>query len=54
MTGVESQLKAHLGISKNVGLTDAQLAELIPLFESKGENSTAQRLQHALDAVRDR
>lgn len=51
MTGVESQLKAHLGISRNVGLTDAQLAELIPLFESRGERSTAQRLQHALDST---
>jgi len=48
MTGVESQLKAHLNISRNVGLTDAQLAELVPLFESRGEQSTAQRLQHAL------
>jgi len=48
MTGVESQLKAHLNISRNVGLTDAQLAELVPLFESRGEQSTAQRLQRAL------
>lgn len=48
MIGVESQLKAHLNISRNVGLTDAQLAELVPLFESRGEPDTAQRLQRAL------
>ncbi|HAK35787.1 MAG TPA: carboxymuconolactone decarboxylase [Pantoea sp.] len=50
MTGVESQLKAHLNISRNVGLTDAQLAELVPLFESRGEQNTAQRLQRALES----
>jgi len=50
MTGVEPQLKAHVNISRNVGLTDAHLAELVPLFESRGEQNTAQRLQRALES----
>lgn len=52
MTGVESQLKAHLGISMNVGLTYSRLEELVPLFEEKGEENTAHRLRAALDSVR--
>jgi len=51
MSGVESQLKAHLSISMNTGLTYSQLAGLIPLFEEKGEKSTAERLRVALDSV---
>ncbi len=51
MTGVEPQLKAHLSMSMNVGLTPLQLAELIPVFEEKGENIIANRLRSALDSV---
>ncbi|WP_312359196.1 carboxymuconolactone decarboxylase family protein [Mixta calida] len=51
MTGVESQLKAHLGISMNTGLSRPQLAELVPFFEVKGEKTYAQRLRMALDTV---
>lgn len=51
MTGVEPQLKAHLSMSMNVGLTPLQLAELIPVFEEKGENVIANRLRSALDSV---
>lgn len=52
MTGVESQLEAHLGISMNVGLTYSRLEELVPLFEEKGEKSIARRLRAALDSLR--
>ncbi|MGQ3904279.1 hypothetical protein [Mixta calida] len=51
MTGIESQLKAHLGISMNTGLSRSQLAELVPFFEEKGEENDARRLQMALDIV---
>jgi len=51
MTGVEPQLKVHLSMSMNVGLTPLQLAELIPVFEEKGENIIANRLRSALDSV---
>lgn len=52
MSGVESQLKAHLSISMNTGLTYSQLAGLVPLFEEKGGKDTADRLQMALDSAR--
>jgi 4-carboxymuconolactone decarboxylase len=52
MSGVESQLKAHLNISMNTGLTYSQLTELVPLFEEKGAKSSADRLRVALDSVR--
>jgi len=38
-------------MSINVGLTPLQLAELIPVFEEKGENIIANRLRSALDSV---
>ncbi len=51
MSGVEPQLKAHLSMSMNVGLTHSQLAELVPLFDEKGEQAIANRLRTALSAV---
>ena len=51
ISGVEPQLKAHLGMSMNVGLTRSQLAELGPFFEEKGEHVFAQRLQAALASL---
>ena len=51
ISGVEPQLKAHLGMSMNVGLTRSQLAELVPFFEEKGEPVFAQRLQAALASL---
>lgn len=35
MTGVEPQLKAHLGIARNVGLTKDQLAAIFTVLETK-------------------
>ena len=52
MPGVEQQLKAHLSMSMNVGITQPQLAELVPFFEEKGEKVIANRLRAALDSVR--
>lgn len=51
MTGVESQLKAHLGMSINVGISASQLAELVPFFAEREEAASAARLQAALAAV---
>lgn len=51
MNGVDSQLKSHLNISRNVGLSKEQLAELIPFFKKHGEWQTAERLQSAFDSL---
>lgn len=51
MKGVEPQLKSHLTISMNVGLSAERLAELVPFFRVQGEEDTALRLDTALDAV---
>lgn len=51
MQGVESQLRSHLQISINVGLTPAQLRQLPQLFEAQGETEAARRLQAALRAT---
>ncbi|RIK29618.1 MAG: carboxymuconolactone decarboxylase [Chloroflexi bacterium] len=51
MTGVEPQLQAHIRISRNVGLTPAQLRQLPRVFEAQGEAQAARRLQAALDAT---
>lgn len=51
MSGVESQLKSHLNISINVGLSSDQLAELVPFFNAQGEQGAAQRLELALASL---
>lgn len=51
MNGVDSQLKSHLNISRNVGLSKEQLAELIPFFKKHDELQTAERLESALDSL---
>jgi len=50
MPGVEPQLRAHIGISMNVGLTDAQLRQAIQALAEQGNAEAAQRAQAALDA----
>ncbi len=52
MNGVEPQLKAHLGISMNVGLSLNQLKELVPFFREQGQDNVAQRLEVVLESVR--
>lgn len=51
MQGVEAQLRAHLQISLNVGLTPTQLRHLPQVFEAQGETEAAGRLQSALQAT---
>jgi len=49
--GTEPQLKAHLSMSMNIGVTQSQLAELVAFFMEHGEQASADRLQAALDSV---
>lgn len=51
MKGVEAQLRSHLQISLNVGLTPVQLRQLPQVFEAQGETEAASRLQTALQAT---
>lgn len=52
MTGVGSQLKAHLGMSMNVGLTYSQLSELIAAFTEAGKNEWVNRLRNAMETIK--
>ena len=49
MTGVESQLQAHLGFSMNVGLTAAQLREVAQVLAQAGDLDAAARTRTALE-----
>lgn len=49
--GVESQLRSHMAASLRVGLTAAQLRQLIQLLAEQGDAAAAQRAGEALDAV---
>lgn len=49
MTGVESQLQAHVRISMNVGLTAAQLRGLADALQQVGQGEAARRARTALD-----
>lgn len=49
--GVESQLRSHLAASQRVGLTPAQLRQLIQLLADNGEAAAAQRAAAALDTL---
>lgn len=51
MQGVEAQLRSHLQIGTNVGLTPAQLRSMPQIFASNGETDAAHRLQTALEAT---
>lgn len=52
MTGVESQLQAHVRIGMNVGLTASQLSEFGTGLAAGGDADAAKRLDAALDATR--
>ncbi|GMW05628.1 MAG: hypothetical protein AMXMBFR8_04250 [Nevskiales bacterium] len=47
--GVESQLRSHIAASLRVGLTAAQLRQLIGLLAEGGDSGAAQRAREALD-----
>lgn len=46
--GVEAQLRSHMAASLRVGLTDAQLRQLIQLLAENGNADAAQRAREAL------
>ncbi len=46
--GVQAQLRSHMGASMRVGLTPAQLRELVQLLADSGEMQAAQRADDAL------
>ena len=48
--GVESQLRSHMAASLRVGLSAAQLRQLIQLLDEQGEATAAKRTAEALDA----
>lgn len=49
MPGLESQLRAHVRISVNVGLTPAQLRHVAEVLAERGDAEAAQRVREALD-----
>lgn len=51
MHGLEAQLRSHLQISMNVGLTPSQLWQLSEVLRTQGETEAAGRVQAALKAT---
>ncbi len=51
MPGVEAQLRSHMAASLRVGLSTAQLRQLIQLIADGGDPEAALRAAHALDQV---
>jgi 4-carboxymuconolactone decarboxylase len=49
MTGVESQLQSHIGISMNVGLTAVQLRSVADVLGGRGQPEAAARVRAALE-----
>ena len=49
MPGVEPQLKSHIGLGMNTGITAEQLKELIGIIETSVGNEAAQSTQRVLD-----
>lgn len=48
MPGVEAQLLSHTRASMRVGLTAAQLRQLVQILREHGDNEAAMRAEHAL------
>jgi quercetin dioxygenase-like cupin family protein len=51
IAGVESQLKAHIGIATNVGLTEAQLSALAAVLNQRVGMQAGRSAEQALQAV---
>lgn len=51
LPGAESQLLSHIRISFNIGLTAAQLRELVQALAHRGQPEAAQRVGAALDVA---
>lgn len=48
LTGVESQLKAHIRMAKNIGVTDGQLSQISRVLEQEVDSDAAERFRTAL------
>lgn len=48
LSGVEPQLKAHIRIAKNIGITDFQLSEITGVLTEQVDVATAERFKAAL------
>jgi len=51
MSGVEGQLRFHLGAAMNIGLTEAQMRDFISVLEAKVGNETAESADRVLAEV---
>jgi 4-carboxymuconolactone decarboxylase len=51
LAGVDSQLQSHIRISKNVGLTAAQLRNVADVLAERGQPQAAQRVRSAIEQV---
>ena len=51
IAGVESQLKAHVGIATNVGLTKVQLTEVAAVLNERVGTQAGARAKQAIEAV---
>ena len=51
LSGVESQLQAHIRISLNTGLSVAQLRQLATVLNEQGNSEAGARVQAALDKL---
>jgi 4-carboxymuconolactone decarboxylase len=49
LTGVESQLQAHIRISMNVGLTAGQLRQLSQVLADRVDADSSRRAREALE-----
>ncbi len=51
MPGVESQLKSHLSMGRNTGITDAQLKDLSDIIEMHGDSQLANTLRSSIGSA---
>jgi alkylhydroperoxidase/carboxymuconolactone decarboxylase family protein YurZ len=51
LAGVDSQLQSHIRISKNIGLTTAQLGNVADVLAERGQPQAAQRVRSAIEQV---
>jgi 4-carboxymuconolactone decarboxylase len=51
LAGVDSQLQSHIRISKNIGLTTAQLRNVADVLAERGQPQAAQRVRSAIEQV---
>lgn len=54
LSGLEAQLRSHVKVSMNVGISEAQLRQFIQVLATRVDSATAQRAQAALDGQESR